>query len=175
MYENGPGKFQIAFWYKYQFSIMWLKVLFSYKSICVTLSGISLKQYADYIVTHCIYQTLYTLANSKGFQNRIKEGNMKIQIFVTKMLKSLPIPKYYSDAIMSTIASQISNLKIVFSTVYSGTDQRKHQSSASLDFVWGIHRWPGNSPHKGPVTRKMFPFDDVIMLTMFFIWLSPRH
>ena len=39
----------------------------------------------------------------------------------------------------------------------------KHRSSASLAFVRGIHRWPVNSPHKGPVTRKMFPFDDVIM------------
>ena len=45
----------------------------------------------------------------------------------------------------------------------SGTDQRKHQSSASLAFVRGIHRRPVNSPHKWPVTRKMFPFDDVIM------------
>ena len=52
---------------------------------------------------------------------------------------------------------------IFYSTVYSGTDQRKHQSSASLDFVWGIHRSPVNSPHKGPVTRKTFPFYDVIM------------
>ena len=42
-------------------------------------------------------------------------------------------------------------------------DQRKHQSSASLAFVRGIHRWPVNSPHKRPVTRKMFPFDDIIM------------
>ena len=40
---------------------------------------------------------------------------------------------------------------------------KKHQSSASLSFVRGIHRSPVNSPHKGPVTRKMFPFDDVIM------------
>ena len=43
-----------------------------------------------------------------------------------------------------------------------GVDQRKHQSSASLAFVWGIHRGPVTSPHKGPVTQKMFPFDDVI-------------
>ena len=42
---------------------------------------------------------------------------------------------------------------------------QNHQSSTSLAFVWGIHRWPVNSPHKGPVTRKMFPFDDVIMFT----------
>ena len=54
-------------------------------------------------------------------------------------------------------------LTIVYSTVYSGAYQRKHQSSASLAFVRGIHRWPVNYPHKGPVTRKLFPFDDVIM------------
>ena len=46
---------------------------------------------------------------------------------------------------------------------FQGTDQRKHQSSASLAFVRRIQRWPANSPHKWPVTRKMFPFDDVIM------------
>ena len=55
------------------------------------------------------------------------------------------------------------NLKIVYSTVYSCADQGKHQSSASLAFVRGIHRWPVNSLHKGPVTRKMFAFDDVTM------------
>ena len=129
---------------------------------------------------------------------------------------------------MSTVASQITSLMIVYSTVYSGADQRKHQSStglhernspvtgkfpsqrasnaenvsiwwrhhafilhwwsgqkleeqtvilshtyasyllhigikAPLAFVRGIHQWPVNSPHKGPATRKMFPFDDVIM------------
>ena len=56
------------------------------------------------------------------------------------------------------------SLMIVYSSVYSGADQRKHQSSASLAFVRGINRWPVNSPHKGPVMRKMFPFDDVIMV-----------
>ena len=70
---------------------------------------------------------------------------------------------HYNDVIMDAIASQITSLTIVYSTVYSGADQRKHQSSASLAFVRGIHRWPVNSPHKWPVTRKMFPFDDVIM------------
>ena len=71
---------------------------------------------------------------------------------------------HYNDVIMSTLASQITSLTIVYSTVYSGADQRKHQSSASLAFVWIIHREPVNSPHKGPVTRKTFPFDDIIML-----------
>ena len=64
---------------------------------------------------------------------------------------------------MSEIASQITSLTIVYSTVHSGADQSKHQSSASLAFVWEIHRWPVNFPHKWPVTRKIFPFDDVIM------------
>ena len=69
---------------------------------------------------------------------------------------------HYGDVTMGAIASQITSITIVYSTVYSDADQRKHQSSASLAFVWGIHRGPVNSPHKWPVTRKMFPFDDVI-------------
>ena len=70
---------------------------------------------------------------------------------------------HYNDVIMSTMASQITSLTTVYSIFSSGADQRKHQSSASLAFVRGIDKWPVNSPHKGPVTRKMFPFDDVIM------------
>ena len=64
---------------------------------------------------------------------------------------------------MTAMASEITSLTIVYSVAYSDADQRKHQSSASLAFVRGIHRGPVNSPHKWPVTRKMFPFDDVIM------------
>ena len=71
--------------------------------------------------------------------------------------------QHYNDVIMGAIASQITSLNIVSWTVYSGTDQRKHESSVSLAFVRGIHRGPVNSPHKWPVTRKMFPFHDVIM------------
>ena len=63
---------------------------------------------------------------------------------------------------MGAIAPQITRLVSVYSAVWLGADQGKHQSSASLAFVRGIHRRPGKSPHKGPVTRKMFPFDDVI-------------
>ena len=64
---------------------------------------------------------------------------------------------------MGTIASQITSLTIVYLIVYSNADQWKDQSSASLAFVRWIHRGPVNSPHKWPVTRKIFPFDDVIM------------
>ena len=68
------------------------------------------------------------------------------------------------DVIMGAMASQIISLTIVYSTLYSGAYQRKHQSSASLTIVRGNHRWPVNSPRKCPVTRKMLPFDDGIML-----------
>ena len=81
---------------------------------------------------------------------------------------------HYGDVIMTTIASQITSLTIVYSTVYSGADQRKHQSSASLAFVRVIHRGPVNSPHKWPVTRKMFPFDDVIMESCY-LWFIAIH
>ena len=70
---------------------------------------------------------------------------------------------HYNDVIMGVIASQITSLTIVYSIVYSGADHRKHQSSASLAFVWGTHQGPVNSPHKWPVTRKIFPFHDVII------------
>ena len=76
----------------------------------------------------------------------------------------VPVLFHYGDVIMGAIASQITSLTIVYSTVYSDADQRKHQSSVSLAFVWGIHRGPVNSPHKWPVTREMFPFDDFIMM-----------
>ena len=48
----------------------------------------------------------------------------------------------YNNVIMGAMASQITSLTIVYSTVYSGADQRKHQSSASIASVRGIHRWP---------------------------------
>ena len=75
----------------------------------------------------------------------------------------LSASEHFSDATKGAMASQIASLTIVYSTVYSDAGQRKHQSSASLAFVRGIQRWPVNSLHKWPVTRKMRPFDDVIM------------
>ena len=73
-------------------------------------------------------------------------------------------PFHYSDVIMSAMA-QTTSLRIVYSIIYSGADQRKHQSYTSLALVMGIHRWPINSPHKGPVTGKFLPFDDDILCT----------
>ena len=84
-------------------------------------------------------------------------------MWLVPVFETLYLGIHYCDVIMGAMASHVTSLTIVYSTVYSGTDQRKHQSSASLAFVWGIHRWPVNFPPKGPVTRIMFPFDDVIM------------
>ena len=69
----------------------------------------------------------------------------------------------YSNVMMSTIASQITGVSIVCLTVYSSVDRRKYQSSATLAFLRGIYHWPVEFPHKGSVTPKVFPFDDVIM------------
>ena len=71
--------------------------------------------------------------------------------------------KHYTDVIMGAMASQITSVSCVYSTICLVLDQRKHERSASLAFVRGIHRWPVKSHHKGPATRKRFPFDDVII------------
>ena len=63
---------------------------------------------------------------------------------------------HYCDAIMGTIASQITSLTIVYTTVYSEADQSKHRSSASLAFVWGIHRDRWIPRTKGQLRGKCF-------------------
>ena len=65
------------------------------------------------------------------------------------------------------MASQITSVSIVYSIACSDADQRKHQSFASLAFVRGIQGWPVTSPHKVPVTQKMFQFVDVIINHIF--------
>ena len=96
-----------------------------------------------------------------GLLKQIKRRNI-ITIWFFYYTANCPLNQYY-DVIMGAMASQITRLTTVYSTVYSGADQRKRQSSTSLAFVREIHRWPVNYPHKWPVTRKMFPFDDVII------------
>ena len=85
-------------------------------------------------------------------------GKCHYSTFVKELFWLQCHTSHYNDVIMSAMASQITSLTIVNSMVYSGADQIRHQSSASLAFAS-----PVNSPHKGPVTRKIFIFDDVIM------------
>ena len=103
----------------------------------------------------------YFISSLRG---KIRDDN----IGVTRgCFTSTRLQNHYGDVIMGPMASQISSLAIVYSTDYWGPDQRKHQSSAWLAFVRGIHRWPVNSSHKRTVTRKIFPLDDVIIRTPF--------
>ena len=102
--------------------------------------------------------------------------NTNQSVYQTPESRPPSSPKcHYNDVIMGAIASQITSLMIVYSIVYSAADQRKHQSSASLAFVRGIHRGPVNCPHKWPVTRKMFSSDDVIMVLMDVTMQATRH
>ena len=110
--------------------------------------------------------TSHVCQSSTG--NSSQSSNLKEQFPKYSVLHQYQMGnQHYNDVITGAMASQITSLTIVYSTVYSGTDNRKHQSYASLDFVRGIHRWPVNSPDKRPVTRKMFSFDAVIMNTYF--------
>ena len=99
----------------------------------------------SYLISYFAHQNLFTIV-------------FKIYEISTQNSKL-----HYDDVTRSLMASQITSLTIVYSTIYSGVEQKKNQSFASLAFVRGIHRGPVNSPHKWPVTRKMFPFGDVIM------------
>ena len=106
-----------------------------------------------------------------------------------KCLHLAPLPNtqiiqlHYTDVIITTVTSQTTSLTVVYSIVYSGADQGKHQSSASLAFVRGSHRDRWIPRRKGLVTRKMFSFDDVIMclksflmdIKKIFILLSQCH
>ena len=120
-------------------------------------------------------------STKRGISRNWKPTRHKLQIareWRASLMIYFPIDGVISSFITltsswATMASQITSLTIVYSTVCSDADQRKHQSSASLASVRGIHQWSVNSPHRGPVTRKMFPFDDVIMATIV-LWSTHR-
>ena len=97
---------------------------------------------------------LFSFSSEKWLQIRLNDQNSNKQSSVGSLRHEI----HYNDVIMTMIASQITSLMVVYSMVYSGANQRKHQSSASLAFVWGLHREPVNSLHKLPVTRKYFHF-----------------
>ena len=111
----------------------------------------------------------YIKANINGNWMSDREWMTGIMLKFHNFTRQKWIKKYHKlIVIMSAMASQITSRTIVYSTIYSGVDQRKHQSFSALAFVRGIHRnrwiprtqgqysWPW-------VAREMFPFDDVIM------------
>ena len=107
---------------------------------------------------------LHNLAQYHEYLKDLRPAIIRVKVTARHIISnSIICPRHYDDVINTMMASQITSLTIVYSTVYSGAYQRKHQSSALLAFVRGIHRRPVNSPHKWPVRRKMFPLDDVII------------
>ena len=84
----------------------------------------------------------------------------KFHMVVCTLGCDLPVKQthcpHYDDVIMTTMASQVTSLTVVYSIVYSDADQRKHQSSASLAFVWGIHRDRWIPRTKGQLRGKCF-------------------
>ena len=72
------------------------------------------------------------------------------------------VPAHCSDVILSTMGIKSTASRLFIQAQIKGNIK----VPASLDFLGAIHRWPVNSPHKGPVTRKMFPFDDAIMIRL---------
>ena len=147
-------------------------------SICCRVIGISetqtkfYREYRGWILASRSAQPVASmdfLANKKLFNIQIlcwNELKWYLQLFkimkisVSRCDNEVDFPCFFRTNVN---INNIHDEMVVYLTVYSGADQRKHQSSASLAFVKGIHRSPVNSPQKGPVTRKMFPFDDVIM------------
>ena len=87
----------------------------------------------------------------------IKLLNTSKQLYPTNYtLSNIVRVRHYIDIINTTMASQITSLTVVYSTVYSDTDQRKHQSSSSLAFVWGVHRDRWIPRTKGQLRGKCF-------------------
>ena len=119
----------------------------------LTIKGIVSKAFDDLL--YCIPILKYVVVDSQA----ASQTNMNLNKFVFYLVISL----HCIGVIISVMVSQITSVSIVYSTVCSGANQRKHQSSASLALVREIHWWPANSPHKRPVTRKIFPLNDVIM------------
>ena len=99
-----------------------------------------------------------------SFRNAIKSILVRISMRGGRPWNYIDI--LYSDVTMDPLASKITSVSIVYSTVCPGADQRKHQSPASLTFVRGIHWWLVYFPNKGPVTQKVYPLHDVIINKM---------
>ena len=130
----------------------------------ITIFGSLVMRFANNFLSWLRHVVTQSLANRLTRDPKIViHGNSCIILYVFHKHCFIVSTKHYSDVIMSAMMSQITGVSIVYSNVYSGADQRNHQSSESVAFVRGTHRWPVNSPHKRPVTRKMFPFYDIIM------------
>ena len=131
-----------------------------YTGTCKNAVLLSMKMFFSVCLSHCCFFSIHISMPSRfdycwslelhklNLYNTIMMGLPIIIIIPRNMLmftlikdNNLPTSyRHYNDFIMSAMASQITSVSMVRSTVCSGADQRKHQSSASLAFVRGIHR-----------------------------------
>ena len=130
--------------------------------LCITRKKRSHQNVLVYTLHHNFQCRCKLRENSTGRIVKLNDGEEHCKISMSSgpfCPVAVVVGQYshHSDVIMSVMASQITDIS-VYSTVWSGLDQRKQQSSASLASVWEIPQWPVNSPHKGPVTRKFFHF-----------------
>ena len=150
-----------------------LSILLAFREGNPPVSGGFPSQWANITELWCVL-SLNTLLDTQSSCRWFETWGHLLQMFCCRRYNALDFTiswKYephYMDVIMGAMASHITCVSIVCSTVCSGADHRKHQSSWSLDFLRENHLWPVDSRHKWPVTRKMFSFDDVIL------WRSNR-
>ena len=147
----------------------WYKRLFYGLTFICSLASIQTKLKIGSFGPQCleVHQIEFVVGKkTKALPEQMLINVSKASIGHNGLIKLCWFLCHHSDVTMGAMVSQITSLTIVYSTVYSSVDQRKYQSSVSLAFVRGIHQWPVNSPHKWPVTWKMFPFHDVIMVRM---------
>ena len=119
-------------------------------------------------VCFCFRAISRLMFRSDGLYISVESNETFYMCGCAKLWSTINYILHYADVIMIEKASQTTSLTVVYSIVNSGADQSKHQSSASLAFVRGIHRDRWIPRTKGPVTRKMFPFDDVIVIRNIF-------
>ena len=134
------------------FHIKWFLYFIDYLKSWPNMQNMTIIKLKSFSVQHPDYQI-----NSAWWLWRVDSWRrLSISRFMCRSVSSQALQWHYSDLIMSTMASQRTAVWIVCSAFWLGTDQREHQSFESLAFVRGIHCWPVDSPHKGPITRKLF-------------------
>ena len=157
----------LQFWFHFRFP----------RSLDAVLDGCKIIEFGYRIITNIASYAKYNyffVMVTVSMMSHCDFENSKISARDTLLASRVMIP-HYCDVIIGAMVSQITSLTIVYTAVHSDPAQRKHQSSASLAFVWGIQRRPVNSPRKWPLTRKMFPFDDVIMMCHILVSLFTHY
>ena len=114
----------------------------------------------------CLYQhissntsfKLHTCSNAECLDKDVK---CQLSVAQNAFKKGVHLTHVFTK-LMSSITSQFTGKSTVCSTICLGEHGGKHQSPRYWPCASGIHQWPMGSPHKGPVTRKAFPYDDVL-------------